>query len=223
MGLYPNCRSIPCLLRSGTMGPLNSGSPGLYCIPLGLTTPRLCFSSTPQHIKSAMEKTFHFVNGISPDEASKRLSRRHVMKGKNAGKKIHRRSRMDLQFTQSPPKIVNNPSHLSEDINQTCHRANWRYASPSRLSIDFGNAFLTFSLSCSPPVEVTTYSLDIINECEDEPTRFSTEFLLTTVKSLSIHPTGFIQLSSVSHYTMLNPRGWEFYLRARPVSLQMLT
>lgn len=117
-----------------------------------------------------MEKKFHFVNGISPDEASKRLVRRHVMKGKNAGKKVHRRSRMDLQVTQSRPNIVNNPLRLSEDMMQKYYRTNWRYVSPSRLSIDFGNAFLPFSLTFSPPVEVTPDSLDIINECEDELT-----------------------------------------------------
>jgi hypothetical protein len=35
-----------------------------------------------------MAQTFFFINGIHVDKASKRQMRRHVMKGKNAGKTV---------------------------------------------------------------------------------------------------------------------------------------
>lgn len=110
-----------------------------------------------------MEKTFFFVNGIANDEKSKKLMRRHVMKGKNAGKKIHRRSRLDLQVTQSQFNVSDGPSHIHTERNQFDHmnHTDWRYLSPDRVSIQHGNIFLTFSL----PVEVTPYSLEVINKC----------------------------------------------------------
>ncbi|KAF4465537.1 hypothetical protein FALBO_7621 [Fusarium albosuccineum] len=47
-----------------------------------------------------MEQTFFFVDGVHADRASKRLMRRHVMKGKNAGKTFKRQSRLSLQVAQ---------------------------------------------------------------------------------------------------------------------------
>lgn len=90
--------------------------------------------------------------------------RRHVMKGKNAGKKIHRRSRLDLQVTQSQLNVSDGPSHIHTERNQFDHmnHTDWRYLSPDRVSIQHGNIFLT----CSLPVEVTPYSLEVINKCE---------------------------------------------------------
>ncbi|KAJ5300803.1 uncharacterized protein N7443_005805 [Penicillium atrosanguineum] len=107
-----------------------------------------------------MEQKFIFMNGLSNDEESKKLMRRHVMKGKNAGKKLHRRSRLELQVTRSRPNVATDSLHICRDLREEYHYADWRYVSPDRLSIDFGNAFLTFSL----PVEVTPYSLEVINE-----------------------------------------------------------
>ncbi|KAJ5805923.1 uncharacterized protein N7503_003525 [Penicillium pulvis] len=109
-----------------------------------------------------MEKAFFFVNGIANDEKSKKLMRRHVMRGKNAGKKIHRRSRLDLQVTQNQPNVSDGSSRNCAEGNQFDHAkyANWSYLSPDRLSIQFGTTFLTFSL----PVEITPYSLEIINK-----------------------------------------------------------
>ncbi|EHK20396.1 uncharacterized protein TRIVIDRAFT_48760 [Trichoderma virens Gv29-8] len=40
--------------------------------------------------------TFFFVDGAQTDRAAKKLVRSHVMKGKNAGKRFHRRSRLQL-------------------------------------------------------------------------------------------------------------------------------
>lgn len=129
-----------------------------------------------------MEKTFYFVNGISPDEPSKKLMRRHVMKGKNAGKTIRRRSRLDLQVAQYRPNTAGNPSHISENLNEEDQSADWRYESPNRLDTRFGDAFLTFSL----PVEVTPNSREIINECKDSHIRQS-KALLTPFSRLYFH------------------------------------
>lgn len=111
-----------------------------------------------------MEKSFCFVNGIANDEETKKVMRRHVMKGKNAGKKIHRRSRLDLQDTRSHPSAPNSSSRIYADQNQNenVNHAEWRYLSPKRLSIELGNVLLTFSL----PVQVSPYSLEVINKCK---------------------------------------------------------
>lgn len=111
-----------------------------------------------------MEKTFFFVNGIVNDENSKKLMRRHVMKGKNAGKKIYRRSRLDLQATRRQTNVSDGSSRIYAERNQFDHanHADWRYLSFDRVSIQLGNIFSTFYL----PVEVTPYSLEVINKCE---------------------------------------------------------
>ncbi|KAJ6104423.1 hypothetical protein N7523_010743 [Penicillium sp. IBT 18751x] len=107
-----------------------------------------------------MEQKFHFINGLSNDEKSKKLVRSHVMKGKNAGKKIHRRSRLESQVTWILPNVAADYSHVRNDLREKYRDADWKYVSPNRLSIDFGISFLTFSL----PVAVTPYSLEVINE-----------------------------------------------------------
>jgi hypothetical protein len=150
-----------------------------------------------------MEKSFHFVNGISNDEKSKKLMRRHVMMSKNAGKKIQRRSRLDLQVTQSRPTAASNSSRISVNLKQRYSYADWQFVSPNRFSIDCGNAFLTFSV----PVEVTPYSLGIINECENEATKQWAKILLKVFQSSSLRPREFIPLSLVCPYTMLNSCG----------------
>ncbi|KAJ5259615.1 hypothetical protein N7478_012596 [Penicillium angulare] len=44
-----------------------------------------------------MGDSFHFIDGYQPSRESKRLMRRHVMKGKNIGKTIQRGSRSGKQ------------------------------------------------------------------------------------------------------------------------------
>jgi hypothetical protein len=121
-----------------------------------------------------MEQAFHFVDGLSNDEKAKKLMRRHVMKGKNAGKKVHRRSRLDLQLTRSRPNVKLNPSQIPSNLRQNYSHADWRCESPGGLSIEFRNLFLAFSI----PMRVTPYSLEVINECKRLFHR-STEPLLT--------------------------------------------
>lgn len=47
-----------------------------------------------------MDKSFEFIDSTKSDRLTKRLVRSHAMKGKNAGKKLHRRSRLDLYQPQ---------------------------------------------------------------------------------------------------------------------------
>ncbi|KAI5461788.1 hypothetical protein BGZ63DRAFT_424645 [Mariannaea sp. PMI_226] len=108
-----------------------------------------------------MDKEFFFVDGIQPDRASKRLMRRHVMKGKNAGKTINRPSR--LQLAKQRPGTL---SHLT--CPHTSHRPNasqclskgWIKTSPYAIHGNLGGGLFTFML----PVKVTPDALRIIHE-----------------------------------------------------------
>ena len=52
-----------------------------------------------------MERQFLFVDSTSNDRQARKLARSHAMKGKNAGKKIHRRSRLEaFENTRSSRK-----------------------------------------------------------------------------------------------------------------------
>ncbi|KAH7182594.1 uncharacterized protein B0J16DRAFT_343928 [Fusarium flagelliforme] len=64
-----------------------------------------------------MEQTFFFVDGLKADRKSKKLMRRHVMKGKNAGKTFHR------------------PSKVNQIV---------RYHAMERITRPIGTQFLTF-------------------------------------------------------------------------------
>jgi hypothetical protein len=68
-------------------------------------------------INDRMENNFFFVDGLQADRASKKLMRRHVMKGKNAGKTFHR------------------PSKANQVV---------RYHAMDRIARPIGTQFLTF-------------------------------------------------------------------------------
>ncbi|RYP43306.1 hypothetical protein DL770_011743 [Monosporascus sp. CRB-9-2] len=99
-----------------------------------------------------MDKTFHFLDGIRGDRASRRQMRRFVMKGKNAGKTFHRPSRLKLARNQT-----NTSSALvrtSGDVDKGV------LTSSNAIERVLGNVFLTLSL----PVEFSPHSLKVINE-----------------------------------------------------------
>ncbi|KAF5539255.1 hypothetical protein FMEXI_8997 [Fusarium mexicanum] len=56
-----------------------------------------------------MEKNFFFVDGLNADKTSKKLMRRHVMKGKNAGKTFHRPSRTNQVVQYRPMERIPRP------------------------------------------------------------------------------------------------------------------
>ncbi|KAE8326024.1 hypothetical protein BDV39DRAFT_216191 [Aspergillus sergii] len=102
-----------------------------------------------------MEKTFCFIDGFQPGRMSKKLMRRHVMKGKNAGKKIHRASREGLSKDSHQPKAINASGlHLKPGNDNTGMDL-------GPVDRKFGDTILTGSF---PMVEVNPYSLDIINQ-----------------------------------------------------------
>ncbi|CCT71038.1 uncharacterized protein FFB20_07445 [Fusarium fujikuroi] len=56
-----------------------------------------------------MEQNFFFVDGLNADKTSKKLMRRHVMKGKNAGKTFHRPSRTSQIVQYRPMERIPRP------------------------------------------------------------------------------------------------------------------
>lgn len=109
-----------------------------------------------------METSFHFVNGIETDRASKRLMRRHVMKGKNLGKKLHRPSKL------TPAKAAPGATEAADEVSRLRGRG---ASDPSQgqkslpvvhLARDFGTPFQTLAHS----VTLTPDSLPIIHQCK---------------------------------------------------------
>ncbi|PKS08008.1 hypothetical protein jhhlp_006620 [Lomentospora prolificans] len=107
-----------------------------------------------------METSFHFVNGIETDRASKRLMRRHVMKGKNLGKKLHRPSKL------TPAKAAPGATEAADEVSRLRGRG---ASDPSQgqkslpvvhLARDFGTPFQTLAHS----VTLTPDSLPIIHQ-----------------------------------------------------------
>ncbi|KAE8370606.1 hypothetical protein BDV27DRAFT_35461 [Aspergillus caelatus] len=125
-----------------------------------------------------MENMFYFIDGLQPDRTSKKLMRRHVMKGKNAGKKIHRASK-GLSKDSHQPKAINDLGlpHWPCSGN--------RGVDPGPVDRKFGDTVLTSSF---PMFEVNRYSLHIINQFFDLTTErlypVSLGFSLCEVKLL---------------------------------------
>lgn len=104
-----------------------------------------------------MEKAFYFIDGYQPDRTSKKLMRRHVMKGKNVGKRFHRASRGRLPINSHQLESI----EVGSRDGRPC--AGERSEAPSTVDRAFGDAILSSSL---PMVEVSQYSLKIISQCE---------------------------------------------------------
>ncbi|KAH7142113.1 hypothetical protein EDB81DRAFT_691592 [Dactylonectria macrodidyma] len=109
-----------------------------------------------------MDNTFFFVDGIEPDRESKRLMRRHVMKGKNAGKTFHRRSRPGLASRQSNTTLAPSSSslYLSRHLDKQTSRWDWGCLPTNAIGRNLGSVLFT----CSLPVKVTTTSQKIIHQ-----------------------------------------------------------
>ncbi|KAE8138646.1 hypothetical protein BDV38DRAFT_69075 [Aspergillus pseudotamarii] len=126
-----------------------------------------------------MEKTFYFIDGLQPDRTSKKLMRRHVMKGKNAGKKVHRASREGLSKDLHLIKAVNTSGLHRMSRNDD------RSADLGPVDRKFGDTILT---SAFPIAEVNRCSLNIINQFFDLTTErlypISLGFSLCEVKLL---------------------------------------
>lgn len=101
-----------------------------------------------------MKKTFHFVASSDKDDrVTRRSARSYVMKGKNAGKTVHRRSRFDLGAGRTP---CNDASVPNEEA---------RKPKPDELgpvARNLGNVLRTFDF----PVELSESSLKSIDQCK---------------------------------------------------------
>lgn len=108
------------------------------------------------------EKTFYFFDSIKADRESKKLMRRHVMKGKNAGKTFHRPSRLALAEARRAGAVDGFYPQHARYCNQEGRYAYWMNLSARTVMGSIGNVPLPFSL----PVEVMPKSLMVINRCK---------------------------------------------------------
>lgn len=101
-----------------------------------------------------MTKSFQFVDGGDKvDRVTRKLMRSHVMKGKNAGKKVHRRSRLDLGPERTPCNDASFP-------NKEARKPNTEELGP--VTRNLGNILRTFQF----PVELSESSLKSIDQCK---------------------------------------------------------
>ena len=96
-----------------------------------------------------MGEGFYFVDGLTPDRASTRMKRRHVMKGKNAGKSVRRHRRGDISGPASAGAIV------------LARKGKSPMTSPTAPLKYLGSEIL----SLPTPVPFTPYSVEVLNQC----------------------------------------------------------
>lgn len=100
-----------------------------------------------------MEKTFQFVDtSAKVDSTTRKLMRSHVMKGKNAGKTVHRRSRRELgagRATYDDTSFPENEARMrsSEELGPVAK--------------SLGSALRTFQF----PVELSENALKSVDNC----------------------------------------------------------
>lgn len=124
----------------------------------------MVYTFDPQHEQSEVMAgtTFYFVDGAQTNRAAKKLVRSHVMKGKNAGKRFHRRSRLQ----PAPPGLNTGERtiilrrHLDKSQKEY-HYSDEEHAVLNSIMDCPINAILT-----GLPVKVTNPSMEIMNECE---------------------------------------------------------
>ena len=109
-----------------------------------------------------MAQPFQFVDGLNPDRASKRRMRQHVMKGKNAGRTVQRKSRLDVlaKWHNAPADV--NISTIAKPLVEEERHGNGEDMPVPDPEMRFGGAFQSLAL----PVEVAAYPMKVINDCE---------------------------------------------------------
>lgn len=112
-----------------------------------------------------MDRKFLFVDSIQTGKTARQRIRRHVMNGKNAGKKVHRRSRLDL-LRPTPYYQKQSTSQQCEteivDKEITVTSKEQSLACPLMNHRSLGNSFRTLSY----PVETTSYTIAVFNQCK---------------------------------------------------------
>ncbi len=122
-----------------------------------------------------MDQNFFFVDGMHANKASRRQMRRHVMKGKNAGKTLNRPSKPKRQNTQ----LTSNSSSIDKRSIGEDRSAPISMSGFGPLS----NIFIPSWL----PIGVTPESLKVIHECTNEKSRIILEHELSPSISLYLH------------------------------------
>ncbi|KAK7751742.1 hypothetical protein SLS62_006227 [Diatrype stigma] len=106
-----------------------------------------------------MERSFHFVDTTRNDKASKRRMRRFVMKGKNAGKTIHRPSRLALaENHRRPPQSSTGSTALARVTGDDVDK-NALFTYSGALTMEYRHCLPTYSL----PFKVAPHLLKVIN------------------------------------------------------------
>jgi hypothetical protein len=120
------------------------------------------FDTQHEQSEAMAGTTFHFVDTTQTSRAAKKLARSHVMKGKNAGKRFHRRSRL-----QPAPPMLNAGERtliLRRDLDKSqkeYHYSDEEHAELNSIMDCPSNAILT-----GLPVEIANPSMEVMNECE---------------------------------------------------------
>jgi hypothetical protein len=121
-----------------------------------------------------MQTAFLFVDSGGPDREAKRQMRRHVMKGKNVGKRLHRPSRLGLASSnQAQSKRASVPSSIREGrqspravlASSVSSRRLTFPERPSGVGVDrkFGDDFRAFGV----PVMLSSDSKQVVDECKN--------------------------------------------------------
>lgn len=100
-----------------------------------------------------MVGNFHFVDALGANRASKRLARRHVMKGKNAGRTIRRGAKREAVRRQGPRDVTPTEEEEVQGMEVV--------ASPTEAPRYLGSQMLTVAA----PVRITSYALRVVNQC----------------------------------------------------------
>jgi len=116
----------------------------------------------------SMETSFAFVDGTNVDKSTRKMMRRHVMMGKNAGKTIHRRSKRDLLLRRhAAPVTAPPPSSCSMALAAkesgaafaiTPSQYAWERVCPISLCPQVLDTFRF-------PVTLTRHNVEVISNC----------------------------------------------------------
>jgi hypothetical protein len=108
-----------------------------------------------------IEKTFHFVDATKVDRDARRRMKSYVMKGKNAGRKIHRPSRLGAARRPHPSQSgalpCTRPGPGESDALLAFSKPSWPIMNYRLL----GSPYFTFSYS----IQLTPHSLRVVDQC----------------------------------------------------------
>jgi hypothetical protein len=108
-----------------------------------------------------MEKTFQFVDSRKVDKTTRKQIRSHVMKGKNAGRKLHRSSRLVGRRRYDHCSSFQRIACVTDDEQTNEERGYSGYAMIAR---NIQNSLLTLSFPFK--FELSPHSIKVVNQCK---------------------------------------------------------